>query len=376
MPTRDDSSPAKVLFLGQTPPPFHGQALMIDALLRNPMPSLERAHVRLAYSRIGQEIGRIQAGKLWHLGSVLRQSMVAARRTKPEVLYYPPAGPHLVPVLRDIATLSVLRRAIPRTVLHFHAGGISEFYEQRIVGTPLAPAFRDAFFSVDAAILLSPHNPPDGLALRARRVEYIPYGITDEGDGFARPFSMPADELEVLYVGNVIEPKGTRILVQSCVRLWQRGLRFRLTLVGDCSSDMTRHLQNEAGPYVDRLELTGVLTGRAKWERYRKAHIFCFPSFFEAETFGVVCIEAMMFRLPVIATRWRGIQDIVKDGVTGRLVPIQDAAALAAVLETLLLDQGMRASYGEAGRKRYLEHFTLDRYVRATENVLLEVART
>jgi glycosyltransferase involved in cell wall biosynthesis len=206
-------------------------------------------------------------------------------------------------------------------------------------------------------------------------VEYIPYGIVDEGDAFERSPSVPADELEVVYVGAVTESKGTRILVQSCVRLWQRGLRFRLTLVGDCSSEMTRRLQSEAGAYPDRLELTGVLTGRAKWERYRQADIFCFPSFFEAETFGVVCIEAMMFRLPVVATRWRGIQDIVQDGITGSLVPTQDAAALAAALETLLSSQGMRASYGEAGRKRYLEHFTLDRYVRAIENVLLEVAR-
>ena len=43
-----------------------------------------------------------------------------------------------------------------------------------------------------------------------------------------------------------------------------------------------------------------------------------------------------MFRLPVVATHWRGIQDIVQDGVTGRLVPIEDAAALGAALETLL----------------------------------------
>jgi len=115
-----------------------------------------------AYSRTGQQIGRFQVGKFWHLGSVLRRSLVAARRTKPQVLYYPPAGPHLVPALRDITTLSVLRRVIPRTVLHFHAGGLSELYAQRIAGTPLAPAFRAAYFSADVAILLSRTTRPTG----------------------------------------------------------------------------------------------------------------------------------------------------------------------------------------------------------------------
>ena len=376
MATTGDDSAAKVLFLGQTPPPFHGQALMIDALLSNPMPSVQRTHVRLAYSRTGQQIGRFQVGKLWHLSSVLRRSLVAARRTKPQVLYYPPAGPHLVPALRDIATLSVLRRVIPRTVLHFHAGGLSELYAQRIAGTPIAPAFRAAYFSADLAILLSRHNPPDGDVLKARRVEYIPYGIADQGAAFARSLAAPGEDLEVLYVGVVIESKGTLDLVESCARLWQRGLRFRLTMVGDCSPEMKARLQAAAGMYADRLELAGVLIGEAKWDRYRSASLFCFPSFYEVETFGVVCLEAMMFGLPIVATRWRGIQDIVQDGITGRLVATRDVAGLAAALETLLTDPGMRASYGEAGRRRYLEHFTLERYVQAVENLLVEVART
>ena len=292
------------------------------------------------------------------------------------MLYYPPAGPHLVPALRDMATLSVLRRVIPRMVLHFHAGGLSELYAQRIAGTPLAPAFRDAYFSADVVILLSRHNPPDGDVLKARRIEYVPYGIADEGASFTRSPAAPDEDLEVLYVGIVLESKGTLDLVEASALLWQRGLRFRLTMVGDCSTEMTRRLRDAAGAYADRLELAGVLTGEAKWDRYRRANLFCFPSFYEVETFGVVCLEAMMFGLPVVATRWRGIQDIVQDGVTGRLVATRDVTGLAAALETLLTDPGMRVAYGEAGRRRYLEHFTLERYVQAVENLLVEVART
>lgn len=70
------------------------------------------------------------------------------------------------------------------------------------------------------------------------------------------------------------------------------------------------------------------------------------------EPFGICLIEAMSFRKPVVATRVGGIPEVVEDGVTGILVPPAAPEALAEAVGRLLLDPGMRARMGCAGRRR------------------------
>jgi len=82
----------------------------------------------------------------------------------------------------------------------------------------------------------------------------------------------------------------------------------------------------------------------------------------------------MMFELPVVSTQWRGIPDIVEEGVTGFLVPIKNVTEVADRLARLLQDEQMRTSMGRKGRWRYLELFTVENYVHQTEKVVLDVA--
>jgi len=77
-------------------------------------------------------------------------------------------------------------------------------------------------------------------------------------------------------------------------------------------------------------------------QRLIKLLCFCFPTFFESETFGVVLLEAMQFSLPIVATRWRGIPSIITDGDNGFLVDPKDPIGLSEKLETLLRDPAMR----------------------------------
>jgi glycosyltransferase involved in cell wall biosynthesis len=70
---------------------------------------------------------------------------------------------------------------------------------------------------------------------------------------------------------------------------------------------------------------------------YKAANVFCLPS--RAEPFGIVLLEAAAFRCPVVATSVGGIPEILQHGVNARLVPPDDAAALAAQLQRLLRDR-------------------------------------
>ncbi len=88
-----------------------------------------------------------------------------------------------------------------------------------------------------------------------------------------------------------------------------------------------------------------MVTGDAKVELFRSVDIFCFPSHYASESFGVVLIEAMSFSLPIVATRWRGIPEVTGEEGTF-LVEVRDAAALAARLGELLHSPELRAEMG------------------------------
>ncbi len=346
---------------------------MIQELLSAPMTRIERSHVRLAFSEEMSDVGRLGLGKLIHLTQVLARSASRLVQDRPDILYYPPAGPHLVPMARDLILLAALRPLASKLVLHFHAGGLSDLYRERIQGTPLAPLFQRAYFGADAAVLLSAANPPDGEILQAQHTYLVPYGIRDQAGSLERP-PRGNRPLEVLFVGAVIESKGALVLAEACGRLWSQGRRFRLTYVGHCPEEMGRAIRLRAGVGAGWVEIAGVKTGADKWSRYRSANLFCLPSFYEAETFGVVLLEAMMFGVPVIATRWRGMGDVVVDGETGLLTAPRSVDELASAIGQLLADSALRDSMGQAGRNRYLEEYTAERYTRRMENVFCAVA--
>ncbi len=105
-------------------------------------------------------------------------------------------------------------------------------------------------------------------------------------------------------------------------------------------------------------------------EYYERAAVVCVPS--RREGYGVVAREAMAHGRPVVATAVGGLADAVEDGVTGLLVPPDDAAALREAIERLLGDSGLRARLGAAARARAAEQWTREEAGRALAEVYSE----
>jgi glycosyltransferase involved in cell wall biosynthesis len=91
------------------------------------------------------------------------------------------------------------------------------------------------------------------------------------------------------------------------------------------------------------------------------------------EPFGQVIVQGMAAGKPVVATNGGGVPEIVVDGTTGLLVPMDDAPALGAAICKLLAAPETAAAMGKAGRKRVLEHFTIEQSARKVEAVYAEV---
>lgn len=100
-----------------------------------------------------------------------------------------------------------------------------------------------------------------------------------------------------------------------------------------------------------------------------------FVSASHSEAFGIAIVEAMASGVPVIATATAGAREIISDGLTGRLVPIGDAAELAKGISDLLNDSQQREDLSANARKAVTERFSLERMIAETENVYRDVLR-
>lgn len=362
----------KILVIGQTPPPYGGQAMMTKRLVDAEFKSLQIIHVRLSFSENFRQIGRASWKKIIHLFSVVLQVWKHRFKHRQLTLYYMPAGPNKVPIIRDLLLLSLVRPFFTKTIYHFRAAGVSGYISGRSV--LFQRICKLVYGKPYKAIQLSSLNPKDAEFFSAQRVFYIPNGIEDNMFRISNKelveSGIGSKEIKILFVGVLREDKGLSWLLDSLHIVLRNGTsNFRLLVMGEFGS---AQYEKEVEEKIVRLgiqkhvEFLGVKVGHEKWEYFSAVDFLCFPTFFDCESFGNVLIEAMMFRLPVIASNWRGIPDIVTEDV-GFLVPVKNDGALAEKISLLINDEDMRKKMGHNARKKFLENYTLDIYLQQME---------
>jgi glycosyltransferase involved in cell wall biosynthesis len=365
-------SKANILVVAQTPPPLHGQAIMIHSFIEGTYSDFHLIHVRMDFSRSIDEVGTFSFRKLGVLFRVL-VGIVGGRWHGVDVLYYPPAGPKRNAILRDMVLLGATRWMFRKTVFHFHAAGLCEFYPR--LRWWERPLFRLAYRRPDLAIFTAGSTSSEAALLEARSVAIVPCGVEDEAAGYLAAGAREMEPPMILFAGVLCEAKGVLVLLEACGLLRKAGISFRLVCMGAFDS---RRFEREVEARVEELELgdvvrwPGVLSGRAKSDVFAACSVFCFPSHYHSESSPVVLLEAMSFAKPIVATRWRGIPEAVgEDGAV--LVPPKDPVAVATALAELLEAPELRREMGARNRERYLRQFTMERYRGNMERALLGV---
>lgn len=362
----------KVAVVGQVPPPYGGQAIMLQKTLESQYDDIELIHVPMRFSKDMGETGRFAIRKIVEVFRVIAM-IVHTRLVKGnDIFYYTMSGPRFLAVLRDIAIVGSTRWLFKKLILHFHGAGLSESYHSYPVW--LRMLIQLALSRVDAAIHLTPLSPPDGYLIKAKRIFVIPNGIEDENHRFTK--LKKKGPPSILYVGALYETKGIFDLLEAAKILRDRSIHFRLRIAGQGASEVVERIYNflHSSFLSEIVDLLGVILNEEKWKNYADADVFCFPTYFEAENLSVVILEAMMFALPVVATEWRSVPFLVKDGESGFLVPPKSPVMLAEKLQILLENPELRRSMGTAARKYFLENFTLDKYRERMRNMFIEVA--
>ena len=175
-------------------------------------------------------------------------------------------------------------------------------------------------------------------------VHVLPYGAPVSVSGAARsPYAAPGLPLRVLYVGSLGQRKGLSYLFDAAKLA---GHSIDLTVIGTKPAEPCEALERALGPH----RWFASLPHAAVLEQMRRSDVLVFPSLFEG--FGLVILEAMAQGVPVITTPHTAGPDIITDGVNGFIVPIRDAAAIAARLSELHGDRDHLAAMGAAARAK------------------------
>lgn len=178
----------------------------------------------------------------------------------------------------------------------------------------------------------------------------------DEGERRAARAAagLPPDARVLGFVGRLVRDKGVAELAAAWRTLRESHPDLRLVVVGEREAgDPIPDELADALARDPRVRLAGYDRDTPRW--YRAMDVVALPT--HREGFPVVPLEAAAMGLPVVATAIPGCVDAVVDGVTGTLVPVGDAAALAAAVRAYLDDPALRRRHGEAGRRRALQDY-------------------
>lgn len=184
-------------------------------------------------------------------------------------------------------------------------------------------------------------------------------------EGVREELGISPDAFLIGLVGDVRPPKAYDVLLEAARLLCHQQLDVQFVIAGEASGSLYEKLVRRRNE-IDLDHRVRFLGYRSDVARLMNAFdLYLITS--SSEGFSLSTVEAMATGLPVIATRCGGPEEIVLDGITGRLIPIGSATAIAEAVAALALDPATRERMGAMARERVEREFSLDVMVRRYE---------
>lgn len=216
-----------------------------------------------------------------------------------------------------------------------------------------------------------------------QEILYRPVDIISFGAGFTTKDNLPplppSPEKKILFVGRLVERKGVKYLIEATAILAQQ-LPVKLHIVGSgpelpLLQQLTRQLALK-----DKVVFHGQVSTEELHRHYHTGDVFVLPAIIDSkgdtEGLGVVLIEALTYKKPVVASAVGGITDIIINEKTGLLVPPNDPAALAQAISRILTNQDLAQRLALAGYEHIQANYSWPAIIQRLLNLYQDLRKT
>jgi colanic acid/amylovoran biosynthesis glycosyltransferase len=209
-----------------------------------------------------------------------------------------------------------------------------------------------------------------GIPASIIHVKYLGVPIPPEGK-----IHNEVAQVNILQLGRLVDFKSPDRTIRAFEIARSRGMLGKLTIAGDGPLMGVCQLLKTKSPFCDSIELLGAVSAEDAQGLLFQADIFTQHNIKgeisrQSESLGVSILEAMAMGLPIVGTRNGGVPEIVVDKENGILTTPGNIQEQADALLSLVKDSALRQKYGDAGRKRVSELFTMEKEGRRLREIM------
>lgn len=359
----------KILFFLKVPPPFTG-ATYINSLVNNSRllnNTFLISKINVSYKSSIESRRVFSISKFFKIISYHFLLLKGLIWFKPHIIYFQ-ISPLGWAFLRDCTYIFLIKIFRKKLVLHLHGKGIAKSTSKSL----LLSWLYKFVFNGSELICLSESLTYDIKQVYQKKLYIVPNAIAQfENINIKK---RKGNRLRVLFLSNILKSKGFLDFLDS-IEIFQKNNcdEIEAIIIGtaiDFSKDQINYEISKRN-LNDVVNYKGPLYGKEKQNALSIADVLVFPTL--NDVWGLVILEAMQIGIPVIATREGAIPEIIEDGVTGFIVSKHSPDQIAEKLNFFVNNPDYIQKMGNAGKKRYLEKYTLDIFETNMKNVFEDV---
>ena len=368
------TSRQKLIVFAHTPPPVHGQSVMVATLVHGlrSNPAFDLQHVNVRLSTDATDIGRWRPGKIFPLLAACLDALRRRGRNRRCTFYYVPAPGKRSALWRDLVVMFLCRPFFHRLVLHWHAVGLGHWLATQAT-RPERVAARWLLGGADLALILAPEFGADAQMFSPRRVAVVSNCVPDPGVLAERPSTTCRKRCSVLFLGQCSRAKGFFDTLDAIeIAEYAAPGTFQLVLAGGFASKVeeSEYHARVASMPPDLVRYVGFADDERKHTLFSDADVFCFPTVYPHEGQPLVLIEALAHDVPIITTRWRAIPGMLPSEHVW-FVSAGNPSELAEALANARVAPRPKGAL----RRHYLAHFTPEQHLAQLQTALLSADR-
>jgi glycosyltransferase involved in cell wall biosynthesis len=360
--------------LSQLPPPLHGASLMNQRTGASQVLAARYAvaQINITTAKGLEDIRQFGFGKI---ATVLRQAtrLVSAVLRKRFSLCYITISSEGPALYKDSLLWCIAAVFIRKRVLHLHTRGIINANKDSRVKMSLIRFI----LSRSSVIVLSKFHGRE-VEGYTRDLHVLPNGIpvSSEAAGSvgaaASSGSAASGPLTLLFFSNLLAEKGIFQFLDTCALLLQQGVRFRAIVAGKELNVTLAEVQAgiAARALQGHVDVRGAVYGDDKTALLSEADVLLFPTFYAAESFPLVILEAFQFGIVPVCSDGASIPEMIDQGRDGFYYPYNDISSFAACIGSLAGDRDKLRTLAANGRSKFYRQFTFDLYEKNLVRIL------